>query len=99
MTRIIHHDKPINKIGWVIVGGESGNDNGNYRYRSCHVRWINSIVEQCQDEDVPVFVKQLGTHLAKGHRLKDRHGGDVNEFPTNLKVREMPSSHEGMSGV
>lgn len=43
-------------IDWVVVGGESGSD-----ARECRVRWVESIVVQCQDADVPVFVKQLGT--------------------------------------
>ncbi len=86
-----------NGVDWVIVGGESGNDTGNYRYRPCDVNWISGIVEQCDREGVPVFVKQLGTHLAKGHGLKDRHGGDINEFPKNLRIREMPHRHERMS--
>jgi protein gp37 len=61
-------------IDWVIVGGESGNENGKYRYRECKIEWIESIVDQCQKTGVPVFVKQLGTHLSKKMGLKDRHG-------------------------
>jgi protein gp37 len=84
-------------IDWVIVGGESGNDNGKYRYRVCEIEWIEQIVLQCQQYDIPVFVKQLGTHLAKQLKLKDRHGGDMDEWPeslTHLKVREMPKSYK-----
>jgi protein gp37 len=78
---------------WVIVGGESGNDNGKYRYRPCELEWIETIVRQCKDADVPVFVKQLGTHLAKQLKLKDRQGGNMDEWPeslAHLKVRQMP---------
>ena len=39
----------------VIVGGESGPG-----ARPCDVAWIRSIVEQCEEAIVPVFVKQLG---------------------------------------
>lgn len=77
-------------IDWVIVGGESGNDTGKYRYRPCEPIWIESIIEQCQLYGIPVFVKQLGTHIAKEWRLKDRHGGDISEFPLHLQVREFP---------
>jgi len=85
----------LDLIDWVIVGGESGNDNGKYRYRPCELEWIETIVRQCQAADVPVFVKQLGTHLAKQLKLKDRHGGNMDEWPeslAHLKVRQMPKS-------
>jgi len=44
-------------INWVIVGGESGS-----RARPCRVEWIRSIVRQCADAGVPVFVKQMGAN-------------------------------------
>jgi len=80
-------------IDWVIVGGESGNENGKYKYRPCKLEWIESIVDQCKRADTPVFVKQLGTHLAKEMGLKDRHGGDINEFPEHLRIRQMPEKN------
>lgn len=79
-------------IQWVIVGGESGNESGQWRYRPCEIRWIEYIVSQCQQAGVPVFVKQLGTHLAKRLQLSHRHGGDMGEWPAHLQVREMPSA-------
>ncbi|MDN3688667.1 DUF5131 family protein [Cyclobacterium jeungdonense] len=78
-------------IDWVIIGGESGNETGKYRYRPCKLEWIRTIVEECQEADIPVFVKQLGTHLAKELSLKDRHGGDISEWPEDVRVREFPS--------
>lgn len=83
-----HHLKHLH---WIIVGGESGNENGKYRYRPCKLEWIEAIVKQCQESGVPVFVKQLGTHLAKELKLKDRHGGDINEWPENLQFRQFPT--------
>lgn len=79
-------------FNWVIIGGESGNENGKYKYRSCKVEWIEDIIKQCQEKftQVPVFVKQLGTHLAKELGLKDRHGGKMEEWPQHLQIREMP---------
>lgn len=43
-------------IDWVIVGGESG-----ARARTCNLNWIRSLVRQCVLNEVPVFVKQLGS--------------------------------------
>lgn len=80
-------------IDWVIVGGESGNDNGKYRYRQCELGWIEDIVNDFRVTS-KVFVKQLGTHLAKELKLSDRHGGDINEFPEHLRIREFPDGHK-----
>lgn len=80
----------VSFFDWVIVGGESGNESGKYKYRPCDIEWINKIVYDCQENDVPVFVKQLGTFLAKQLHLKDRHGGDINEFPKHLQIRQFP---------
>jgi protein gp37 len=77
-------------IDWVIVGGESGNDKGKYRYRPCEIEWIELIIEFCRLSGVPVFVKQLGTHLAKKMGLKDRHGGEWSEWPEHLRIRQFP---------
>lgn len=77
-------------IDWVIVGGESGNETGKYRYRPCKLEWIESIVYQCIQNEVPVFVKQMGTHLAKELKMSDRHGGNIDEFPQHLRIRQFP---------
>jgi protein gp37 len=88
--RLFSENKPMPKVDWVIVGGESGNINGKYKYRPCELDWIRAIVGQCEGANVPVFVKQFGTHLAKEMNLKDAHGGDIAEFPADLQIREMP---------
>jgi len=65
---------------WVIVGGESGNDTGYFRYRPASLPWFDNLRTECRAIGVPLFVKQLGTHLAKELRLKDRHGANPDEF-------------------
>ena len=42
-------------IDWAIVGGESGPG-----ARRCDLAWVRSIVQQCQQAKIAVFVKQLG---------------------------------------
>lgn len=79
-------------FNWVIVGGESGNENGKYRYRPCEIEWIENIIKDCRQNDIAVFVKQLGTHLAKSLGLKDRHGGNIDEWPEHLRIREFPKN-------
>lgn len=44
--------------GWLIVGGDIGPN-----ARPCNVAWIRSIVRQCRAAGVPVFVKQVGSHV------------------------------------
>lgn len=43
------------KLGWVIVGGESGPN-----ARPMHPDWARSIRDQCQEAGVPFFFKQWG---------------------------------------
>ena len=77
-----------NGIKWVVVGGESGNDNGKWRYRQCEMKWIADIVRECREANVAVFVKQLGTHLAKTLKMKDRTGGDIDEWIMKMMLYE-----------
>jgi len=85
-------DQPIlHGIQWVIVGGESGNDNGKYKYRECKLEWIEQIVSDCKILHIPVFVKQVGTYLAKELGMSERHGGNFDEFPPSIQFREFPN--------
>lgn len=83
--------KRYERIHWIIAGGESGNETGKYRYRPCELEWIEWLIHTGRNFDIPVFVKQLGTHLAKELGLKNRHGGDITEWPEHLQVRQFPN--------
>ena len=76
----LHLDR--HPVDWVVIGGESGN-----KARPCNVEHIRSIVKQCRDANVPVFVKQLGSNAYYPMAGK---GSDINEFPEDLRVREYP---------
>lgn len=67
-------------LDWMIVGGESGNDNGDYLYRPCSPTWIEDLVNWGLCGEIPVFVKQTGTFIANETNLKSRHGTDFEEF-------------------
>lgn len=75
----IEGSRPIDSINWVIIGSESGNDFGVYRYRECEIEWIEKIIEDLKAETprVKIFVKQLGRYQAKQLKLKDRHAGEI----------------------
>lgn len=97
------HFKACNSVGtkqWLIdsliVGGESTQGKPA---RECHIEQILSCINQCREHGVKVFVKQLGSNpreaLAHGsRRLKLKHpkGGDMSEWPEDLRVREFPEA-------
>lgn len=74
-------------INWIVVGGESGP-----HARPCDLDWIRSIIEQCRAFDCPVFVKQLGSVWAKANKAKHAHGGEMAEWPEDLRVRRFPAA-------
>lgn len=87
------HAESGRRIHWVIIGGESGK-----HARAMNPAWAESLVSQCREAGVAVFVKQLGSELAYLFSLKDRHGGDVSEWPPDfpkLRVREFPQTARG----
>lgn len=77
-------------IDWAIIGGESGNETGKYRYRPCNVEWMEEIATAINGVGNYVFVKQMGTYLSKQLGMSDRHGGNIDEFPKHLQIREFP---------
>ena len=42
-------------IDWAIIGGESGAN-----FRPVREEWISTLIEQCEEQHVPVFFKQWG---------------------------------------
>ena len=86
----IQWDKRMNNLDWNIIGGESGNDYGKYRYRPMQIDWMEHLLSQSVRNGVPCFIKQLGSYQAKQLKLKDKKGGEMEEWPNNLKVRQYP---------
>lgn len=84
----------LRMFDWVIIGGESGNNFGDFRFRECHVDWMENVIHQCKQysSSTKIFVKQMGTFLSQKFKFKnDRHGGNIDNFPTRLRLREMPT--------
>lgn len=79
-------------VDWVIVGGESGRG-----ARPFHVEWAADIVKSCRAVGAAPFVKQMGARPFDGARmlsLRDSHGGDWDEWPAELRVREFPEARK-----
>lgn len=52
-------------------------------------------MEECRVAGVPAFVKQLGANaIGEAERIRtyDRKGGDMDEWPEDLRVREFPET-------
>jgi protein gp37 len=75
----------LSSMDWVIVGGESGPG-----ARPMRLEWVRQIINDCNNAGVPVFVKQLGSVWAKESRARHHKGGDPEEWPEDLRVREFP---------
>lgn len=81
------------KLDWVVVGGESGP-----RARPFDITWAYSIIDQCKHAVVPIFMKQLGLRPRDARLwdefilLKNKKGGDMSEWPSDLRVREFPEA-------
>ena len=89
---------PLNNLDlrgmeWVILGGESGNNTGRYQYRPSKLAWFESIIAQANDQKVPVYVKQLGTYLAKQLGGTNRHGTLFEDFPLSIRVQDYPTAY------
>jgi protein gp37 len=79
---------PYIVVDWVIVGGESGKG-----ARPFDLKWAYSIIEQCKEAGTAVFVKQLGSkpvNVPAGYTITGK-GGDWDEWPEGLRVREFPT--------
>lgn len=77
-------------ISWVIAGGESGR--AEY-VRPFDVEWAEEIRDHCQRRKAAFFLEQLGRVPRLGGDamiLRDNHGGDWDEWPETLRVREFP---------
>lgn len=74
-------------IDWIVVGGESSQ--GGKAARPFDPAWARGVIDQCRDAATAVFIKQLGSSPV-GLRLADSHGGDPDEWPADLRVRQQP---------
>lgn len=92
-------DVDLSGVDWAVYGGESGP-----RARPCDLEWIRRGIECCRKSLTAPFVKQLGARVvnssdelgpwpvlpAESMQIGGSKGGDINEFPMDLKVREFP---------
>lgn len=73
---------PAGGIDWMIDGAESGPNKRPY-----DLTWSRDLQSQCQAAGVAYFRKQVGDAIPG---LRDKKGGDWDEWPVELRVREFP---------
>jgi protein gp37 len=70
----------LDRVDWLIVGGESGPG-----ARPMDPDWARWLLVQCRKQGVAYFMKQMGGRYP---------GGELEDFPEDLRVRELPSRRE-----
>ncbi len=75
---IYKSNENLKYFDWVVVGAESGD-----RRRPCKTEWIESIVDQCKQNQIPVFVKQM--------EINGRISKEIIDFPKHLQIQEYPN--------
>lgn len=78
-------DRWVDRLDWVVPGGESGPG-----ARPFDPIWAYDTIRQCRGTRTKVFVKQMGSAIAKRDGYADSKGEDPNEWPEQLRVREYP---------
>jgi protein gp37 len=79
-------------IDWLILGGESGRKDV---VRPFDLSWARELRDHCAEAGVAFFLKQLGRRPEEGGlplELRDAHGGDWDEWPEDLRVRQVPAA-------
>ena len=75
--------RPDARIGWVVVGGESG-----MNARPCDPQWVREIRDQCLLREVPFFFKQWGEFL---YETQVSEGADLLKKPAIVSPSGGPS--------
>ncbi len=66
----------LSDIDWIIIGGESGPN-----HRPMKIDWARSLVKQAKEQNVAIWMKQLGGF---------RPGTKLEDLPEDLRIREFP---------
>lgn len=87
----------LRSFDWAIIGGESGPSAFPF-----YLRELRELLIRCREFNIRRFVKQLGANPLESSfdaeegwshaplSLRDSHGGDWDEWPDELRVRQMP---------
>lgn len=87
-------------LHWMIIGGESGSS-----ARPFNVDWARKAISDCRLGGIAPFVKQIGSRPVATDgagksigtwplAIKHSKGGDISEWPEDLRVREYPNTQQ-----
>ncbi len=65
-------------VDWIIIGGESGPN-----HRPFNPDWARNLIRQAKEQNVAVWMKQLGGF---------RPGGNLEDFPEDMRYQEFPEA-------
>ena len=68
----------LGMVQWIIIGGESGPN-----HRPFNPDWARNLIRQAKEQNVAVWMKQLGGF---------RPGNSMGELPEDLRIREFPET-------
>ena len=57
--------------------------------------WAADLRDHCLGAEVPFFLKQMGTVWAREHHSGNQKGGDWNDWPEALRMRDYPVALKG----
>jgi protein gp37 len=78
----------VRRLQSVINGGESGAE-----ARPFHLEWARSLIAECRSAGTAIYMQKLGCNPFVGGRrlrLSGYAGGDWNEWPIDLRIRQFP---------
>jgi protein gp37 len=79
------HGLDLAGIDWLVVGGESGRG-----ARRMDPGWARELRDRCTEAGVAFFFKQAGAVLAREWGCTHSAGADLEEVPSEFRVRQYP---------
>lgn len=98
LLEAVDYGRVLHGVRLLILGGESGP-----KARPMDLAWVRAAMTTARGVACAPFVKQVGARPYDGDslgaeqyeaawKLKDSHGGDPEEWPEDLRVRELPAT-------
>jgi protein gp37 len=84
----IDFPEEMQEIDWAIIGGES--HDSPMLARELKPEWVRADLAACNRYGVTPFVKQMGSRYAFDNHLNDDKGGEPDEWPEDIRIREFP---------
>ncbi len=74
-------------LSWLVIGGESGPG-----ATAMPLSWAYDLIDQCRAAGIAPYVKQLGSAWARTNGAAHSKGGNPEEWPFDLRIRDYPKA-------